>query len=288
MQKKILITGVSTGIGFDAAETFLKMGWKVFGSVRKLTDCDSLKSEYPNDFIPLVFDVTDSEAIAQSRKIVESHCQDTGLHALINNAGCAVPGPMTSLKVEDLHYQLDVNVLGIMRISNTFYTLLKSNSNKPEAGKIINISSISGLFNSPMNGAYSISKHAVESMTEVYRREFYMYGIDVIAIQPGPIKTEIWSKSIGKLDKFIDSDYGEFLTRADKIIMESEKSALPVEKVTEVIIHCLETKRPKLQHIIHKNRLKFNIIRKYIPKRIMDKMIWKTLTNKKSDKYRPI
>jgi len=286
MQKNILITGVSSGIGEDACRLFLERGWKVIGSVRKTEDAQRLSDKFGTTFLPLMFDVQDEEAIKAARTAVLSFCGERGLDGIINNAGYAHPGPMTELKTEELQKQLDVNVLGIMRVTNCYYDLLKSNPVKLKAGRIINISSISGLFNSPFVGAYCISKHAVESLTEVYRRELYMFGIDVIAIQPGPIKTKIWGKSKGKLERFKDSDYAKILQFADNNIESSEKHAIAVEKVSDLLYKRMEKKRFKTMNIIHKGKTQFNLVRKYIPARLTDKLIWKMLS-KKNPKISP-
>jgi len=287
MQKNILITGVSSGIGEDACRKFIQEGWKVMGSVRKLADADRLSKRLGTSFLALLFDVQDENAILSSKNAVISFCGERGLDGIINNAGYAHPGPMTELATDELSKQLDVNVLGVMRITNCFYDLLKVNAIKKEAGRIINISSISGLFNSPFVGAYCVSKHAVESLTEIYRRELYLFDIDVIAIQPGPIKTKIWGKSKGKLDRFFDSDYGKYLRFADNNINASEKHAIEVEKVSDLLFKRMRKKTFKTKNIIHKNKLGFNLVRKLVPARLTDKLIWKMLS-KKNPKNRPV
>ena len=120
--------------------------------------------KYPDRFTPLRFDVQNHDEVFKASKVVFEQCET--LVGLINNAGIAIPGPLEHLSEEQFEKQLDVNVKSIRRITNLFLPLLgaKPNSSKPP-GRIINISSVSGLFNSPFNGAYSISKHALESMT---------------------------------------------------------------------------------------------------------------------------
>ena len=231
MVKNIVITGVSSGIGRASLDLLHEKGYHIFGSVRNQADADKLSKIYPDRFTPLVFDVQNHDEVVRASKVVFEHCET--LAGLINNAGIAIPGPLEHLSEKQFEKQLDVNLKSIRRITNLFLPLLgaKLNASKPP-GRIINISSVSGLFNSPYNGAYSISKHALESMTDIYRRELRRYGIKVIAIEPGPIKTEIWKKNLNKMDEFKDSDYYEVLQKADKIIEKTEHSALPVENVS--------------------------------------------------------
>jgi NAD(P)-dependent dehydrogenase (short-subunit alcohol dehydrogenase family) len=223
MAKSIVITGVSTGIGRASLDLLHEKGYHIFGSVRNQADADKLSKIYPDRFTPLRFDVQNHDEVVKASKVVFEQCET--LVGLINNAGIAIPGPLELLSEEQFEKQLDVNVKSIRRITNLFLPLLgtKPGSAK-QPGRIINISSVSGLFNSPFNGAYSISKHALESMTDIYRRELRRYGIKVIAIEPGPIKTEIWKKNLNMMDEFKDSDYYEVLQKADKIIENAERS----------------------------------------------------------------
>ncbi len=284
MVKNIVITGVSSGIGRASLDLLHEKGYHIFGSVRNQADADKLSKIYPDRFTPLLFDVQNHDEVVRASKVVFEHCET--LAGLINNAGIAIPGPLEHLSEQQFEKQLDVNVKSIRRITNLFLPLLgaKLNASKPP-GRIINISSVSGLFNSPYNGAYSISKHALESMTDIYRRELRPYGIKVIAIEPGPIKTEIWKKNLNKMDEFKDSDYYEVLQKADKIIENAERNALPVENVSRLVAKCLTVSRPKTRYIVHKNKFAFLLMAYYLPEKITDWLVHKTLTS--SNRHRP-
>ena len=284
MVKNIVITGVSSGIGRASLDLLHEKGYHIFGSVRNQADADHLSQIYPDRFTPLLFDVQNHDEVVRASKVVFEHCET--LAGLINNAGIAIPGPLEHLSEQQFEKQLDVNVKSIRRITNLFLPLLgaKLNASKPP-GRIINISSVSGLFNSPYNGAYSISKHALESMTDIYRRELRPYGIKVIAIEPGPIKTEIWKKNLNKMDEFKDSDYYEVLQKADKIIENAERNALPVENVSRLVAKCLTVSRPKTRYIVHKNKFVFRLMAYYLPDKFSDWLVHKTLTS--SNRHRP-
>ena len=115
---------------------------------------------------------------------------------------------------------LDVDLTGPVLISHMLLPAMLESG----WGRIINISSISGLFNSPFNGTYSIAKHALESMTDVYRRELRRYKIKVIAIEPGPIKTEIWKKNLNSMAPFAETDYNDVLKKANAMIENAERN----------------------------------------------------------------
>jgi NAD(P)-dependent dehydrogenase (short-subunit alcohol dehydrogenase family) len=285
MAKSIVITGVSTGIGRASLDLLHEKGYHIFGSVRNQADANKLSKIYPDRFTPLRFDVQNHDEVVKASKVVFEQCET--LVGLINNAGIAIPGPLELLSEEQFEKQIDVNVKSIRRITNLFLPLLgtKPGSAK-QPGRIINISSVSGLFNSPFNGAYSISKHALESMTDIYRRELRSYGIKVIAIEPGPIRTEIWKKNLNKMDEFKDSDYYKVLQKADKIIENAERNALPVENVSRLVAKCLTVSRPKTRYIIHKNKFAFRLMAYYLPDKITDWLVHKTLTS--SNRHRPI
>lgn len=285
MTKNVVITGVSSGIGRDALRILHANGYHVFGSVRKEQDAKQLLNEYPQRFTPLLFDVQDHKATEKAAQIVFEKC--TSLDGLINNAGIAVPGPLQHMTEEDFERQLDINLKSVRRITNLFLPLLgcdKKHKGKP--GRIINISSVSGLFNSPFNGAYSISKHALESMTDIYRRELRRYGIQVIAIEPGPIKTDIWQKNVNSMEQYSHTDYYDVLQKANTMIEKAEQSALPVSRISDLILTCLTKKKPKTRYIVHKNKTMFKILAFYLPDKLVDWFIEKTLT--KGTKHRPI
>ena len=253
--------------------------------MRKEADAKSLTEAYPQRFTPLIFDVQDQDAVNQAAKRVFEACDR--IDALINNAGVAVPGPLQFVTEADFERQMDINLKSVRRITNTFLPLLGTAPDfKGPPGRIINVSSISGLFSSPFNGVYSISKHALESMTDVYRRELRRYGIKVMAIEPGPIKTKIWGKNLNSMAQFADTDYYDILQKADKMIESTEKNALPVARTSNVILKCITKKHPKTRYIVHKNAFVFKIVANYLPDKLVDWFIQRSLS--KGNRHRPV
>ena len=279
-KKTILITGVSTGIGHDLAVHLLENNHVVIGTVRNEVDGEELKNKYDQNFHSCVYDVTDIDGLQGLVKKVETILNGNALYALVNNAGLAMPGPLEVLPYEDFKYQMEVNVMAVFRITNAFLAFLgTAEKYRSTPGRIINISSVSGLFNSPLNGAYAISKHALESMTEIYRREVGLFGIKVCAIEPGPIQTKIWSKNTGALSKFINTHYGKYVGHADKIIERSVANALPTSAVIDVVQDALFSNKPRHQYLVHKNKFKFYVVTKFLPSWYVDRMIFKSIAN---------
>lgn len=286
-KKYILITGVSSGIGYDATRYLLQEGYHVIGSVRKESDRDRLIQDFSENFYCLIFDVTDFPAVENAAHTVKEIIGESKLTALINNAGVAIPGPMCLISDEKFKSQIDVNILSVRKVTNVFLDLLYKNHDSARS-KIIFISSISGLLAAPFNGPYCISKHALECMVDIYRRELMIYNIDVVAIQPGPIQTKIWDKNKGSFDAYRNSDYGEIAEKVDQVIAHTEAAALPVQRVSECIYNVLTKDNPKDRYLIHRNGFLFKLIARFMPARWMDKMIWKNLNKKDLKNYRPL
>ena len=201
----IVITGTSSGIGKALAEKFTREGYRVFGSVRKIQDAEDLKRELGSLYVPLVFDVIDEEAVRSAITKVKNQLTNEGIDLLINNAGISIPGACAMMSTDDFRQQFEVNLFGLISVTNAVLPLLGAERNYPyPRGKIINIGSVSGQLSYPFMAPYCASKAALEGYSHSLRRELLIYGIDVIIIGPGPIKTPIWDKV-----PEIEDEYGE-------------------------------------------------------------------------------
>ena len=273
--KYVLITGISTGIGNDAAGFLIDKGYHVFGSVRKEEDVVRLNSQYPKQLTCLKFDVTKIDEVKAAFSMVEKELNGTKLSGLVNNAGLALGGPIELMDDEKFRYQMEVNLFSVRNVTNVFLPLLKGDKSKNiKGGKIIMISSLSGIFNTPFNGAYCISKHAMESLGETYRRELMMYDIDVVSIQPGPIQSKLWDKNINKYEEFSDTDYGKLMGRANKIMKNAERNALPARTISKLIYKIL-TQKTRLAFVVNKNKFMTILFVKYAPARWVDRYFYK-------------
>jgi len=279
--KYVMITGISTGIGFALCTFFIEKGYHVIGTVRNEEDKSNLKNTFNKNLTILCFDVRNTIKMNIEFESIAPLLSKDGLYCVINNAGVAIPGPLELMDEELFDAQLDINVKAVRRITNAVLPYLKVKT----PGKIINISSVSGLVNMPYNGAYCISKHALESMTEVYRRELLPFGISVSAVQPGPIKTPIWKKNLGSMKSYYQSEYGSVLQKADKIIENTEKNALDTSAVVKKVWKIFNEKNSSPLNIVHKKKWGFMLFWKLIPRSIADKLIYKTL--QKGDNFRP-
>lgn len=277
--KNILITGVSTGIGYDLAKVFLSHGYTVYGSVRKQEDADRLPEELGEQFHPLLFDVTDFEAIEDAARLLEEKIGEKGLGGLINNAGIAVGGPFIDLDIEDFRHQFEVNVFGLIKVTQAFLPLLGAREDHiSEPGKIVQISSVSGRMGMPFISPYVGSKHALEGISECLRKELLLYGIDVILIEPGPIKTPIWNKSMEPMSKFQNSKYEPIMEMSQKkFIIPSIKRGLSAELTANIIFKEFVKKRSRTRVVIIAQKFKNWILPRILPARTFDKILGKAL-----------
>ena len=146
--------------------------------------------------MPLIFDVTDEAAVLAAARQVREALNGETLAGLVNNAGIAVAGPMLELSADEFRRQMDVNVIGPVIATQAFGPLLGSEASlKGPRGRVVMISSVAGRNGNPLTAPYSASKHALEGLSESLRRELMLFGIDVIIVAPGPVKTPIWSKA---------------------------------------------------------------------------------------------
>ena len=276
--QSVAITGASTGIGWATAKLLLGRGFRVFGSVRKQADADRLRGECGANFTPLLFDVTDQAAVLAAAREVRAALGGETLFGLVNNAGIAVAGPVLELSVDEFRRQMDVNVVGPVIATQAFGPLLGSDpSLKGPKGRIVMISSVAGRNGNPLTAGYAASKHAIEGLSESLRREMMLFGIDVIIIAPGAVKTPIWSKAEQvDISAYRNSPFFPALERIRKFMLRLGETGLPAEKIAEAIADALTSANPQLRYQITPDPMR-HLITAVLPKRMVDKIIAKRL-----------
>jgi NAD(P)-dependent dehydrogenase (short-subunit alcohol dehydrogenase family) len=277
--QSVVVTGVSTGIGWGITKVLIQNGFRVFGSVRKTQDAERLSKEFGERFIPLFFDVTDEAAVQTAAQQVREQLNGETLFGLVNNAGIAVPGPLMHLPTDNFRHQLEVNLVSVLIVTKAFIALLGSDrSLRGKPGRIINISSVGGKAGGPFVGAYSASKHGLEGFSESLRRELMLYGIDVIIVGPGAVATPIWDKAEQEdLSIYANTDYIEAAQRLQKYMVEGGRKGYPPEKVGEVVLLALTTPKPRVRYAVIPGSSLRRIVQMLLPKRMVDRMIARNL-----------
>ncbi|MDO5655865.1 MAG: SDR family oxidoreductase [Flavobacteriaceae bacterium] len=275
--KYALITGVSSGIGKSTAIKFLQQGFYVFGSVRKPGDAAGLQQEFSELFHELVFDISDHNAVDAGFAIIENIVGQNRLDVFVNNAGVAKYGPIQHVLIDELRQQFEVNVFSNVYITQKALPLLGADYASKKKGKIVVISSTGGVMTRPMLGPYSASKHAVEAIYDALRREMMLFGIDVIIIQPGPIKTDIWNKAKRAENPYAGTAYEEIFDKLDDAVEQIEKIGLPASAVADKIWDACQSAKPKDRYIITPKKLAFYMAMYILPAKTLDKIFFKDL-----------
>lgn len=272
--KSVVVTGASTGIGWATARLLLDRGFRVFGSVRGKADADRLGGEFGANFTPLLFDVTDEAAVHAAAGEVRAVLAGETLTGLVNNAGIALVGPVLEMPLEQFRRQIDVNVIGPFIATQAFGPLLGADPElKGPRGRIVMISSVAGRNGNPFTPGYSASKHAIEGLSESLRRELMLFGIDVIIIAPGAVKTPIWGKAEDAgLSAYRDSPYLPALKKINQVTRDFEKIGLPPEKIAARVADALTSPSPKVRYQITPDPMR-HLITRILPKRLIDGII---------------
>jgi len=268
LNKHILITGANSGIGRACTEYLALKGFKIYAGARKKEDIEDLNKI--KNVIGLKIDVTNDQTIEETFDYIKN--ENSGLSAIINNAGITLAGPLMDISTNDLINQFNVNLFGIHRITKKFLPLLLESK-----GRIIMISSNSGFFAAPFFGPYCSSKFALEGYSDSLRRELLLYDVKVIIIQPGRIKTAIWDKGEELLGKYENSIFKKEAYEIGKYAIEKGKNySLNPSQVAKVILTSLKKKNPKNRYMIVPDKLR-NKLLKILPSRRIDKIIKKEL-----------
>jgi len=277
--KHIVVTGASSGIGRATAEHLLQRGHGVFGSVRRDEDARRLRSELGERFTPLLFDVTDPKKIQAAAAEVQRAVAPGNLTALVNNAGFVCVGPLAQVPIDQVRRELEVNVLGLLQVTQAFLPALGMRLGAPHPrGRVVNIGSVSGRIAYPFMGPYAASKHAVEALSDALRRELLMYGIDVVVIEPGTVKTPIVEKTTVQLDAYRDTDYAAALGQLHEgEVRDRLLGAMPVERVTRIIVKAIEHPSPRARYPIPGSWLMGWVLPRLIPARLLDRIVTRRL-----------
>jgi NAD(P)-dependent dehydrogenase (short-subunit alcohol dehydrogenase family) len=274
MQKSVLITGCSSGIGYDAAHGLKAKGWRVFATCRAQEDADRLSAEGLESF---VLDYADDSSV---KAAVEETLARTGgtLDALYNNGAYAIPGAVEDLPRAALREIFETNLFGYHDLTRRLIPAMRAQGH----GRIINCSSVLGLVGMKWRGAYVSTKFALEGLTDVLRIEMAGTGIKVILIEPGPITSSIRVNARAHLTRWIDwrnsaraDEYAPLIERLFAPQSAPDAFELPASAVTKKLIHALESPRPRPRYYVTTPTYLMGGARRILPTRALDWLIAK-------------
>ncbi|MBX3063667.1 MAG: SDR family NAD(P)-dependent oxidoreductase [Anaerolineae bacterium] len=273
----VVITGVSSGIGWGTAKVLIQRGFHVYGSVRKTADAERLSSEFGASFTPLLFDVTDEAAVQQAAAVVREQLQGQTLFGLVNNAGIAAPAPLIYQPISDYRHQLEVNLVGPLIVTQAFVDLLGADHQRTgKPGRIVNISSLGGKLAGVFIGAYHASKFGLEGLSDTLRHELMMHGIDVIVVAPGAVATPIWDKAEHTdISAFEKTEYASALRLYQRYMVENGRKGYSPEYLGEVVCRALTVPNPPVRYgyEVVPHSLRNWLIPRLLPKRRVDAVI---------------
>lgn len=273
--KSILITGCSSGIGYDAAHGLQARGWRVFATCRKPEDCARLRAE-GLESLPL--DYADPASIHAGLAQVLERTGGT-LDALYNNGAFAIPGAVEDLPTGVLREIFETNLFGVHELTRAVIPVMRAQGH----GRIVNCSSVLGLVPMMWRGAYVATKFALEGLSDVLRLEMRDTAIHVILLEPGPVTSKIRVNSIPHFEQWIDwqnsprrAQYeGSLLKRLYEASDTPDRFELPPEAVTKKLIHALESARPRPRYYITTPTYLMGALRRMLPTRLLDWVISK-------------
>ena len=274
-QKRIaLITGATAGIGRHAALYLAARGFRVIATGRNGEALSELTVEAEGDLTPLRLDVTDQASIDSAVEVVERITNGHGVDVLVNNAGYGDIAPMETTTDKDLRAVFDTNVFGLMAVTRAFLPRMRERG----AGRIVNVSSLGGLFTLPLFGAYNATKHAVESMSDAMRIELRPFGIEVSLIEPGPIRTKFSTTSLKSVERYQDgSPYAPVLERFADLTRRTDRMAPGPRATSRAIHHAAASRWPRPRYkLTLSSRLTVAFLRA-IPTRLSDAILRRVL-----------
>jgi NAD(P)-dependent dehydrogenase (short-subunit alcohol dehydrogenase family) len=252
MSPSVLVTGSSTGIGRATAIHLDRTGWRVFAGVRRREDGRALAQETSDRFEPMILDVTKEREVRRAAAEIEEAVGKSGLDGLVNNAGVFVGGPLEYVPLDDLRYELEVNLVGQVAVTQALLPALRR-----AKGRILFITSVGGRITTPFGAPYHASKWGLEATAECLRGELAPQGVEVATIEPGSIDTEIWRKGTEYGEEMREhlGEEGERLygraVDAFAAAAEAEgRRGIPPQKVAEAIEKALTTPKPRARYLV--------------------------------------
>ncbi len=238
-----LITGCSSGIGRATALLLAEKGWRVFAAARRPETLDNLASAH---ITPLPLDVTDEASMIAAVKQILA--QAGRIDALVNNAGYTEVGPLEEAHADEIRRQFETNTFGPLRMAQLVLPTMRAQG----SGRIVNVSTMGGRIVIPFIGLYNGSKFALEALSDALRMEARPFGVRVIVVEPGGVRTNFNDTALQRAQRFVtdaNSPYHRYFEPLNRFITQATASSSPPETVAQVIAHALTTKRPRTRYV---------------------------------------
>ncbi|HEU5349201.1 MAG TPA: SDR family oxidoreductase [Ktedonobacterales bacterium] len=268
----VLVTGASSGMGKACALRLSQAGYTVFAGVRKEHDAQMLKQEGSSRLIPIILDVTDEHTVADAFKMIRETVGTAGLVGLVNNAGVGVTGPIELVPLEELRRQFDINVTGQVAVTQAFLPLIRA-----AHGRIITVGSVGGKITLPFAGPLCSSKYAIESINDALRMELRPWGIHVVLVAPGSIRTPAVDKLVTDSEAMVNSfsAEGKALYAASyrafvQAFLKQEEEGVGPEVMAETVYRALTARSPKTRYPVGPKSRLLAFLGTWVPTGLLD------------------
>src|SRR5262247_2224943 len=274
--RAFLVTGASSGIGRATALLMDRNGFQVFAGVRRSEHGEALRRQASERLTPILLDVTEPHSIVSAARTVSDTLGGRALAGLVNNAGIDIAGPLETASIADARLQFEVNVIGLLAVTQAFLPLLRQSK-----GRVVNIGSVLGRLAIPHMGAYSATKFALEGLTDAFRIELHPWGIHVSLIEPGPVETPLWSKThllAGMSGERGDGKlYATANAAAHAAFTKFGQSGISPDRVATKVFEALTAPNPKPRYLVGRDAKALSWLAALVPDRIRDRMLMKQL-----------
>lgn len=270
VSKAVLITGCSTGIGRASALRLARNHWTVYATARRLESIEDLATQGCR---LMSLDVTDTESMRTAVKTIEDAEGCVGV--VVNNAGYGLHGAVETTPLDEARSQFDTNFFGLLELTQMVLPGMRAQG----WGRVVNVSSMGGRFTFPGGGLYHASKHALEALSDALRFEVAPWGIDVVVIEPGLVKTRFGDTAIGTVGNETTGD--PYLAFNAGVMAKIEgayrgplgRAAVSPEKIAVTIERAVEAKRPKTRYITPLNARLLLMLKRVLPDRAFDALL---------------
>jgi NAD(P)-dependent dehydrogenase (short-subunit alcohol dehydrogenase family) len=252
-QRTVVVTGASTGIGRATVVELVSAGYRVFATVRREADAESLRQQLPELVTPVIMDLLDEDSVRAAGEMINSAGP---LFGLVNNAGAALPGPLETIPIEVFRRQIEINLTARLLVTQVMLPALHRSAEQIGDARIIMIGSIGGRLSGPILGGYGAAKHGLVGLSSSLRAELAPFKIKVLLIEPGAIATPIWSRGRAAGDELQSRDseanarYADQIEAAATMSKRLAASGLDPSVPAKIILDALQGKNPPPRQVV--------------------------------------
>jgi NAD(P)-dependent dehydrogenase (short-subunit alcohol dehydrogenase family) len=272
IQELAVLTGASTGIGAATARELARRGFHVLAGVRRDRDADAIRGP---DIEPLITDITDADHIQALAARVHGDSQGRAVRALVNNAAIQVNVPIEAFVIDEWRHLFEVNLFGHVAVTQALLPALIRSK-----GRVVNISSVGGKVAMAAYGPYAATKFALEAVSDSLRRELAPFGVGVVVVEPGAVRTEMLGRAIATADELVSvmtpeqsQRYGALVHAVNTQAVSSTKSGLPADAAAKVIAKAITARKPRTRYTVGRDAALITRLARILPDRTLDRVI---------------